>query len=282
MSKNYFITAFFYLFIGLCNAYHFSKERWYELYNYNPAFKHCIQQIQKTIQRTYFFFKNKKIEPEEETWVCNCSILTAPSTDEPHLQYLENYVFTTECPNGHLHSLIRKSPEPSTESILPIIIFKNKSWDKMIRYIVRLDGNYAPVVYIKSNAKFFTIEYNHPSMNYAIELKLAHEWFMCGNELFSPTFILRLLEYQDEQFIFDEFYTVRIMDSNCDIFEITAKNYLVLTQNAYEIKPFDFFGKVDTESSNEEVLVSEEEKEEEEEEDPDTHFVIEGDINQTI
>jgi hypothetical protein len=70
------------------------------------------------------------------------------------------------------------------------------------------------------------------------------------------------------------------MDSNCDIFEITAKNYLVLTQNAYEIKPFDFFGKVDTESSNEEVLVSEEEKEEEE--DPDTHFIIEGDINQTI
>jgi len=284
MTRNYFITLFFYLFIGVCNIYHLSKEKWIELYDYNPAFKQCITLIQKTIRRTYFFLKNKKLEPEEETWVCNCGILRNPSTNQFDLQYVENYVFTKECPNKHLSTLIRESPERLAEMIQPIVIFKNKSCEKTIRYIVRMDGNYAPVVYIKSSAKFFAIEYSHPSMNYTIELKLAPEWFMQGNELFSPTFILRLLEYQDQSFIFDESYTLRVIDSNCEIFEINSKNYLVLTQTAYEIKPFDFFGEplVETEtdsvaSNDEEVLV-----EPEIEDDLDTQFVIEGDIDETI
>lgn len=127
------------------------------------------------------------------------------------------------------------------ENVNPLVIFKTrKSEEKSQIYIVRRGGlTYDNISFEKSNAKFLSIEYTHPDLSESIELSLDRSWMIDGNELFTPTFILRMLYYQPVMFFFDEEYTVKIMDDNCKILTITMNEYMVLTKDGYEIKTTD-------------------------------------------
>lgn len=229
--KNYFASLLFYFFLGFCNVYNITKEKWNELYNYNPTVKRCIDIIQYNIEKTYSFFTLKRMEPIEDIWSCNCWLFYSIHENEL-IKYGEQYFFTKE-------TLDNNSPDSLV--ILPLIIIKNKH-EGGIRYIVKMvDTNEPQSNFVNSKARFLSIEYSHPSMKYIIVLTLSREWFISGNELFTPTFILRLLEYQEIDFIFDENYSIKIMDLNCNIFDINSQSYILLTAENYEIKHFDFF-----------------------------------------
>lgn len=73
-------------------------------------------------------------------------------------------------------------------------------------------------------------------MQHNIELFLEPEWFYSGNELFTPSFVLRALEYQPSRFIFDENYSIKIMDSELNIFNINQYSHILLTADNYKIK----------------------------------------------
>ena len=70
-----------------------------------------------------------------------------------------------------------------------------------------------------------------------IQLVLEKEWCIVGNELFTNTHIFRMLQYQVSEgtYIFDERYTVKIIDSNINILEITAGQYIRLGLEDYEV-----------------------------------------------
>jgi hypothetical protein len=112
--------------------------------------------------------------------------------------------------------LVRKGPFSNTEGLKP------SSWKKVA-------------------SPFLSVEYTHPEMNEAIELKMDAGFFREGNELFTPAFVLRALEYQSSFYYFDENYKVRIMDTCCNIIELDSNKYIVITDKGYEQRKEEVF-----------------------------------------
>jgi hypothetical protein len=105
-------------------------------------------------------------------------------------------------------------------------------------YIVRRGDIYKlePFSEKQSSVRFLSIEYSHPEMVSSIELKIDPAWFIVGNELFTPTFVLRVLEYQPTQYFFDTNYNMRIMDDECNIWEFGIDKYIFITETGYELR----------------------------------------------
>lgn len=88
---------------------------------------------------------------------------------------------------------------------------------------------------VPSSAHFLSITYKHPLMYNTIELSLEKEWFIDGNEILTPSFVHRALDYQSNGYIFDMSYQIVIIDANIQVIELTSNQYVVLLKNGYEI-----------------------------------------------
>lgn len=83
---------------------------------------------------------------------------------------------------------------------------------------------------------FIYVEYNHPNMSSAIELKIPEGMFMFRNELFTPAFVLRLLQHQVEYYYFDMDYILKIMDSSIVEIHLKSNQYIVMKSDEYIIQ----------------------------------------------
>jgi hypothetical protein len=79
--------------------------------------------------------------------------------------------------------------------------------------------------------RIMSINYFHPDMNDPIELKIPKEMLLVKNQLFSPAFVRRCLEYQNYRFAFDTRYSVEIIDANVNIFTLKHNQYLQINEN---------------------------------------------------
>ena len=82
-----------------------------------------------------------------------------------------------------------------------------------------------------SNVRFLSIIYSHPHMNHDIELQLPQAMYYVENELFSPVFVLRMLEYtvgSGSNYVFDMNYTLKILDRNVKYTELSCNEYITL------------------------------------------------------
>ena len=68
-----------------------------------------------------------------------------------------------------------------------------------------------------------------------IQLNNSPNIFIVNNNLFNSAHILRCLKMQNQYFIFDEQYSVIIMDSNINEYEIKYNNYLHVCEDKFEI-----------------------------------------------
>jgi hypothetical protein len=56
-----------------------------------------------------------------------------------------------------------------------------------------------------------------------------------GNEILSPTFVKRHLEYMNSSKNFDMTYVLKIMDNNLNNFELKSHEYIVLDKMEYKV-----------------------------------------------
>jgi hypothetical protein len=121
-------------------------------------------------------------------------------------------------------------------AMFPLLVIKGISPENRSFFSVcRAKSPLAPFLYKKSSAKFISIEYTHPEMADAIELKLDDGYYIYGNELFTPAFVLRLLEHQSISYFFDNRYNIRILDSDCSMIDFGFENYLLLSEEGYRM-----------------------------------------------
>jgi hypothetical protein len=133
------------------------------------------------------------------------------------------------------------------DQISPLIIIKGsfkESEDPI--YIVRrgpfhVENPIKSYCSEKSKARFLLVEYVHPELKESIELKLDDKWVIVGNELFTPSFVLRTLEYQPKYFLFDKEYKIRIMDGECNSIEINADEYILVDKDEFITKHDEVF-----------------------------------------
>jgi hypothetical protein len=88
---------------------------------------------------------------------------------------------------------------------------------------------------IPSKAKFLNIEYTHPNIKNSITLNVGQEYFIEGNELLSPSFVKRMLEYQNKSYYFDFNYKLKIVDNHINFFEIGSQEYILIEKENYKI-----------------------------------------------
>lgn len=87
-----------------------------------------------------------------------------------------------------------------------------------------------------SSIRFLSVTYTNKEQTYSITLNVDKEWLVVGNEILGSTHVLRMLEYQNEPFVFNMDYVLDIIDSNINIFQIRKHQYLKIGENNYTIE----------------------------------------------
>tara|TARA_B100001287_G_scaffold270997_1_gene270618 strand:- start:31128 stop:31829 length:702 start_codon:yes stop_codon:yes gene_type:complete len=88
------------------------------------------------------------------------------------------------------------------------------------------------------NRKFLSVFYNHPDLSDSIEIKIPDEMLLVDNELFNKAFVIRTLQTMNIFSPIDDKYTIKIMDSELDEYEINVGQYLHIKKDIFEIKSF--------------------------------------------
>lgn len=87
----------------------------------------------------------------------------------------------------------------------------------------------------KALPSILSVEYQHPTMKSSILLHIDSGYFITNNEILSPMFVKRCLEYQSESYVFDNTYTLKMMDSNIQFHTLNSNQYAVIKPNDFEI-----------------------------------------------
>lgn len=171
---------------------------------------------------TAFFQKKIKcIEPEKSEWIGIYSLI---HTDPYHYELCETFIddyksiedeYTFICNNiGIEHLFIAKKDD---------------------KYISRSYYLSKDIFFLKSDITFTYVEYSHPNMNYTIELVIPEGMWIVGNELFSSTFILRLLQQQSRYYSFDMTYKLNIIDHEIQDLILSSDKYILLDTYSYMV-----------------------------------------------
>jgi hypothetical protein len=174
----------------------------------------------------------------------------------PNCYFIESYEILTESPSQISCNISEyaksrfedKKNQPVEEEVVrnTILIMKTTITDyheenPETKYIVRLCPrvNANPAVnesvhnipIAESKIYFLSVEYSHPSMKSTITLNIPRSMMLIGNQLLSPAFVRRCLEYQSESYIFDEHYTIHIMDATIKQFTLIYTQYMQLNED---------------------------------------------------
>jgi len=237
-------------FLTMCKCYVSVRDFFLNIYITNETVKFITDKTYHQINWLYCVLNFQRMEPSSNAWISKSSLLYNPTTEL--LKFEEEYIDTflkiitadifTDLDNSTYANLYfsKLCGEFTKYQLYPLMIFKSGLSNGSSGYIVRRGNkSYDNISFKKSSIRFLSIEYTSPSMNGSIEFNLGSNWFYVGNELFTPTFVLRMLEYQPTLYFFEEDYKITIMDNQCNIFTISNNEYIVINKDDYEIKPVD-------------------------------------------
>jgi hypothetical protein len=211
------------------------------------------------IKKTYCYLTFQHTEPYQCPWISKIWITpNVVSISERYLlneEYKTNfdevffYLFKTvyDTMNVTFKTFCNDTMHDNTR----LFIMKLFNEDNDECYFVSINDSDIPSTIQKSAAKFISIEYKHPEMEKSIEMIIDKSWFYTGNVLFTPTFVLRALKYQSQQFFFDMNYTICIMDKDINMVEFGSNKYILLTETGFEIVEHET---VEIEESDSEML----------------------------
>lgn len=188
--------------------------------DHNEYLKEAVYRI----KHTYSFMTGQRMEPLSTPWFYMYSL-----NEEYSLVEKKSELFILEDMEKYILEMASCIP---IENVSPLIVIKGSN----DMYCVRRGPFYSdklPFITQKSNSRFLSVEYTHPNMNESIELEFTDNWYVVGNELFTPSFVLRALEYQSKPFYFDENYTVKVLDHEINIREFGADMFVELLVDGY-------------------------------------------------
>lgn len=89
-------------------------------------------------------------------------------------------------------------------------------------------------------------------MDKPIDFTLNKQWLVSGNVLFTPSFVLRMLEYQSSMYYYDDRYIIRIIDKDVNIHDFGMDRYIELTDTGYILQglELDIYNKCIGENTN--------------------------------
>jgi hypothetical protein len=80
-----------------------------------------------------------------------------------------------------------------------------------------------------------SVEYTNPKMENSITLDIPRGFMNVGNQILSPAFVYRCLKYQNKPYYFDMNYTLKIMDSCTETYEMGSEEMVVFEKTGFRI-----------------------------------------------
>lgn len=213
-----------------------------KIYNSDPKIKTIIDNVVYLIKYAYCSTYGQRIEPMNDKWICISVLLKRnASFIGEEFNYNETYEFVNT--NDILDPLKEMS-----DNISSIVESTNNTLEGMItmkigeKYINRIFFNKnepkmdTELPLVPSKHRLISVKYKHPNMDEPIFIDIDKEYYYTNNEILSPLFIKRYLEYQHLIYDFDMNYELEIMDNDINTYVINSKQYILLADNTYTIK----------------------------------------------
>jgi len=249
-----FIKNYDYEGLGLKIAFYYGMAKHFAIETYTT---HCKKGglVDVASEQFMYFMKcahagilSYRIEPFETEWI-SVSCIFQTELDKATLNYSfnENY---EECPAIGEESTIQTESRlkcftqwfyttqhvMKQEKILEECLITMKTNNKYIYKTCNRDNEcFAELPNEFSKIKFLNIEYIHPQNQSSITIQLDRNSYLVGNEILSPTFVKRHLEYMNSSKNFDMTYVLKIMDNNLNNFELKSHEYIVLDKMEYKV-----------------------------------------------
>lgn len=186
-----------------------------------------------------------KVEPIHHNWI-STHILIRNNHVFKNNEYIhiENYQMMTnelspDCSynskveNGvmYFYTILQSLISSLMHVVDAIVVMKDGN-----RYIVRSILNKHDTFQHKaSKPVFLSISYKHPRMENQIAIEFSESMYQVGNVVLTPMFVKRYLEYQSSSYIFDEEYTLDIIDNDMNMLTMNSKQYGVLCEDGWNI-----------------------------------------------
>jgi len=218
------------------------------LYNNFDVVKNTVDTSSYKYEQIKAIYNAHRIEPFDKNWVCISVLLKNNEnlfTGNKQI-YLENYQhikphttpdvskmeYYNNCLSyfGKMATSIAKSDNNVIETMVTMKLddgITNNSFNKTTD-----EPTYSNT---RSKASFLTIEYTHPKMETRITMNLDKDLYFTNNVILSALFIKRYLDYQPDEFIFDENYTINLMDNNINMITLTYPQSIMLLEDSYRI-----------------------------------------------
>ena len=213
----------------------------HHIYETNPK-------IKKMVDLTVYFFRyvysaicNQKIEPMKTNWICTSVLMKRNINlvgEELYFNDTYEYMNTNEFMDplnescGDISSIVA-----STDNILEGMVTM-KMGDQYINRIF-FNKNEAKVEtelpLVPSKHRFISVKYSHPNMDEPIFIDIDTQYYYAYNELFSPVFVKRYLEYQPLEYEFDMNYELEIMDNDLNMITMDSTQKMVLNDSGYVV-----------------------------------------------
>lgn len=245
IDTSTFLTTMFLIYVDM--KMRMTKVGNY-LYNNFDIIKNTVDTTSYNFDKVVAEYKGYRIEPFDKHWVCISVLLQNDETifiGNKYI-YLENYQYIkphttpdiskTEYYNncisylGKMMNPIAKNDNNIIELMITMKLdngIANYSFNKFIE-----EPTYSN---IRSKASFLTIEYTHPDMKTRICMELEKDVYFTNNVILSPLFIKRYLEYQPEEYVFNENYTINLMDANINMITLTYPQSILLSKDSYTV-----------------------------------------------
>jgi len=213
-----------------------------KIYNSDPKIKTIIDNVVYLIKYAYCSTYGQRIEPMNDKWICISVLLKRnASFIGEEFNYNETYEFV------NTDDILDPLKEMS-DNISSIVESTNNTLEGMIT--MKIDEKYINRIFFNKNEpkmdtelplvpskhRLISVKYKHPNMDEPIFIDIDKEYYYTNNEILSPLFIKRYLEYQHLIYDFDMNYELEIMDNDINTYVINSKQYILLADNTYTIK----------------------------------------------
>jgi hypothetical protein len=245
------------------------------IYETEDSVKYFVDDMCYFFKYLKSFAYGNKIEPYYTSWICVCSTSETYALNEEYNPYKSTFQNIDYDSNVFLESTLFDDPIDDLmnneeyeikkfnsknewyentfngefdkcmtdinnfEYEEALVLVKHPENNAIISNVICYNNVKKPLVFHPpSNVKFLSVKYSHPNMKESIFLELDADYFIVGNEILSNVFILRMLKYQTQSYVFDDNYKLEIIDNNINIKTLNYDNYILLEEKDYKVKEY--------------------------------------------
>ena len=256
--------------IGVKALYKYSKytvqwnKYWKKSYDYSWTTRLLVDSADYVGRFISAKINGTLLEPYSTQWIGAC-VLSVSSNDDSQsvdirYKYIELYLsdFTRELQlNDYLNGFkvwcqLKDDYLEEDDRELLIILKSNGQYlsrvaisikfyeERTDEYNVSYHGEDGEIesdnIFIPSRINvIISVEYTNPKMENGIVLDIPRGFMNVGNQILSPAFVRRCLEYQNKPYYFDMNYKLKIMDSCTETYEMGSEEMVVFEKTGFRI-----------------------------------------------